>query len=228
MQGNISLTPKGIADPQMKAAYAQARNGIINEFTTPDGKPKSATAKNALISIGVQFDPSGKAIPAKPESVLMGATTAPAAPAAGSPRLGSPRPASAPAAPASAAPFAPAVPPRFATPEVANTLRTENTELKKRLDRIPAVTERLVNDIRDISIAATAELLTDSSLVVLADDKKPEQGDTGANLDYFGDGNASEPDSESSGSEGSAGLPASNGGKRKSTSSTRPSSTNNG
>ncbi len=116
----------------------------------------------------------------------------------------------------------------FATPEVANALRMENTELKKRLDRIPAVTERLVNDIRDISIAATADLLTDSSLVVLADDTKPEQGNTGANLDYFGDGNTSEPDSESSGSEGSASLPASNGGKRKSTSSTRPSSTDNG
>jgi hypothetical protein len=116
----------------------------------------------------------------------------------------------------------------FATPEVASVLRAENTELKKRLDRIPAVTERLVNDIRDISIAATADLLTDSSLVVLADDKKPEQGDTGANLDYFGDGNTSEPDSEPSGSEGPASLPASDGGKRKSTSSTRPSSTNNG
>jgi hypothetical protein len=88
MQGNISLTPKGIADPQMKAAYAQARNGIINEFTTPDGKPKSMTARNALVSIGVQFDANGKAIPAKPENVLMGAvptqvpqdTPAPAAP----------------------------------------------------------------------------------------------------------------------------------------------------
>jgi hypothetical protein len=73
MQGNISLTPKGIADPQMKAAYAQARNGIINEFTTPDGKPKSMTARNALVSIGVQFDANDKAIPAKPENVLMGA-----------------------------------------------------------------------------------------------------------------------------------------------------------
>lgn len=73
MQGNISIMPKGIADPQMKAAYAQARNGIINEFTTPDGKPKSVTARNALVSIGVQFDADGKAIPAKPENVLMGA-----------------------------------------------------------------------------------------------------------------------------------------------------------
>jgi hypothetical protein len=128
MQGNITVVPKGIADNQMKAAYSQARNGIINEFTTPDGKPKSVTARNALVSIGVQFDADGKAIPAKPESVLMGATTAPAAPAAGSPRLGSPRPASAPAAPASAAPFSPAVPPRFATPEVAAPLRRYNLD----------------------------------------------------------------------------------------------------
>lgn len=73
MQGNISVMPKGIADPQMKAAYAQARNGIISEFTSPDGKPKSVTARNALVSIGVQFDADGKAIPAKPENVLMAA-----------------------------------------------------------------------------------------------------------------------------------------------------------
>lgn len=115
----------------------------------------------------------------------------------------------------------------FATPEVANALRTENAEQKKRLDRIPAVTERLVNDIRDISIAASADLLTDSSLLVLADDQNAEQSNTGANLDYFGDSNASEPDSEPSGSEGSASLPASDGGKRKSNSTTRPSSSSN-
>lgn len=118
MQGNISLTPKGIADTQMKTAYAQARNGIINEFTTPDGKPKSATAKNALISIGVQFDPSGKAIPAKPESVLMGAApAAPAAPSATSPRLNSPAP---------TAPVTPAIPRTSLTPNVTVPLTRYN------------------------------------------------------------------------------------------------------
>jgi hypothetical protein len=83
LQGNITITPKGIADTQMKTAYAQSRNAIINEFTTPDGKPKSVTAKNALISIGVTFDADGKAVQAKPENVLMGGATtpAPAAPA---------------------------------------------------------------------------------------------------------------------------------------------------
>lgn len=78
LQGNITITPKGIADNQMKTAYAQSRNAIINEFTTPDGMPKSVTAKNALISIGVTFDQNGKAVQAKPENVLMGGTTTPA------------------------------------------------------------------------------------------------------------------------------------------------------
>lgn len=124
MQGNINISPKTIADPQMKAAYAQARNGIINEFTTTDGKPKSALARNALVSIGVTFDADGKAVQAKPENVLMGATAAPAAPAAGSPRLGAPRP----AAPISAAPFAPAIPPRFATPNATVPLTRYNPD----------------------------------------------------------------------------------------------------
>jgi protein-tyrosine-phosphatase len=102
MQGNISVMPKGIADPQMKAAYAQARNGIINEFTSPDGKPKSVTARNALVSIGVQFDADGKAIPAKPENVLMGAVPTPIpsdAPARGGPMQPKPATPAAPAAP---------------------------------------------------------------------------------------------------------------------------------
>lgn len=106
MQGNITVVPKGIADPQMKAAYAQARNGIINEFTTPDGKPKSVTARNALVSIGVQFDAEGKAVAAKPENVLMGAVPTPVEPPA--PRGGpmQPKPAT-PAAPAAGAVPAP-------------------------------------------------------------------------------------------------------------------------
>ncbi len=100
MQGNISVTPKTIADPQMKAAYAQARNGIISEFTSPDGKPKSTFARNALVSIGVTFDAEGKAIQAKPDNVLMGAVPTPIpadtpAPARGGPMQ--PKP-SAPAA----------------------------------------------------------------------------------------------------------------------------------
>lgn len=90
MQGNITITPKSIADTQMKMAYAQSRNAIINEFTTSDGKPKSVTSRNALVSIGVTFDQDGRAVKATPENVLMSALPTPVegTPAAGSPRLG--------------------------------------------------------------------------------------------------------------------------------------------
>jgi len=103
MQGNITVTPKTIADTQMKMAYAQSRNAMIAEFTNPDGKPKSATSRNALVSIGVTFDQDGRAIKATPENVLMSAiptpVNPPAAPAAsrGGPMATQPKPA-APAA----------------------------------------------------------------------------------------------------------------------------------
>jgi hypothetical protein len=107
MQGNISVTPKTIADPQMKAAYAQARNGIINEFTTPDGKPKSALAKNALISIGVTFDKDGMAMTARPDNVLMGAVPTQIPAETPAPVRGGPMPPK-PAAPAASAGVVPA------------------------------------------------------------------------------------------------------------------------
>lgn len=106
----------------------------------------------------------------------------------------------------------------FATPEVAKALRTENEQLQKRLDRIPAVTERLVNDIRDISISVTADLLSEPTPVVLADDKKSEQSDSGANLDYFGDDQPLEDNSEPAVVERPASVPANNGSKRSSNS----------
>lgn len=115
----------------------------------------------------------------------------------------------------------------FATPEVANALRTENASMKERLDRIPAVTERLVNDIRDISINATADLLTDSSLLILANDKVGEQSNSRANLDYFGDDNPSEPDSTPAGSEGPNSVPANSSSKRNASTKPRPSGSGN-
>lgn len=115
----------------------------------------------------------------------------------------------------------------FATPAVANALRTENESMKKRLDRIPAVTERLVNDIRDISINATADLLTDPSLSVLANDEEPKQGDSRANLDYFGDDNPSQPDSAPAGSEGPNSVPTNSSSKRNASTKPRPSGSGN-
>lgn len=115
----------------------------------------------------------------------------------------------------------------FATPEVATMLRSENESMKKRLDRIPAVTERLVNDIRDISISASADLLSDATPVIPANDKGSEQSDSGANLDYFGDNQSSQPDSEPAGSEGPASVPAGNGSKRTTNPNTKRSSSSN-
>jgi hypothetical protein len=112
----------------------------------------------------------------------------------------------------------------FVHPDVANALRTENETIKKRLDRIPAVTERLVNDIRDISISVTADLLSDPTPIVLADDEKPKQGNSRANLDYFGDNDPVEHDSEPSSSEGPTSVSAGNGSKRKPTNSPRTNS----
>lgn len=106
----------------------------------------------------------------------------------------------------------------FATPDVANALRTENNQLKERLDRIPAVTERLVNDIRDISISVTADLLSEPTPVVLADDKKPEQSDTGANLNNLGDDQPLEDNSEPAVVERPASVPTNTGSKRSSNS----------
>ena len=115
----------------------------------------------------------------------------------------------------------------FIHPDAANALRTENETNKKRLDRIPAVTERLVNDIRDISISVTADLLSDPTPIVLADDKKPKQGNSRANLDYFGDDESAEHNSEPSSSEGPTSVPAGNGSKRKPTTSSGTNSSSN-
>ena len=115
----------------------------------------------------------------------------------------------------------------FIQPDAANALRTENETNKKRLDRIPAVTERLVNDIRDISISVTADLLSDPTPIVLADDKKPKQGNSRANLDYFGDNESAEHDSKPSSSEGPTSVPAGNGSKRKPTTNSGTNSSSN-
>ena len=115
----------------------------------------------------------------------------------------------------------------FAAPNETKMLRAENEELKKRLDRIPAVTERLVNDIRDISISATADLLSESAPIVLADDTNNEQSNTRANLDNLGDDKPSEDSSEPVVNEGSASIPASDGIKRKPGTKPRTSSSGN-
>jgi hypothetical protein len=78
--------------------------------------------KNALMTAGVQFDQDGNAV--NPKIQYGGGGGGTPAPTAGSPRLGAPRS----AAPAPAAPFAPAMPPRFATPNATVPLTRYNPD----------------------------------------------------------------------------------------------------
>jgi hypothetical protein len=106
LDGTVSLQVASFVKPEQEALALTAGRSVLIKEMTKDGKPKSEMHKNALISSGVQFDQNGNAVNPK---VQYGGGGAPAAaPDANSPRLG-PRPASAPAAPA--------MPPRFATPQ---------------------------------------------------------------------------------------------------------------
>lgn len=107
----------------------------------------------------------------------------------------------------------------YLRPAETTIVREELALLRAKLERVPAVTERLVNDIRDLSIAATADLLSDVAPVVLVDDAVIESGNEGVNLDYFGASEPVEPGSEPAGDKGSASVPtsvSSNGATKKS------------
>lgn len=119
---NIEIKDLASSDKAAKG-YAAGREVLIKEMTK-DGKPRSEMHKNALMSAGVQFDKEGNAV--NPKVQYGGGGEAPA-PAAGSPRLGAPR-SLAPAAPAPAPASAPAMPPRFATPNATVPLRRYNPD----------------------------------------------------------------------------------------------------
>lgn len=115
----------------------------------------------------------------------------------------------------------------FVTPEISANLIKENEKLTAQLKRVPAVTERLINDIRDLSLSASAELLSDPTSVVLANDPVAEPSNTGANADYFGDDNTTEQSSAPAVSEGSDSVPANPGSKRTTKPGTRTSAPSN-
>jgi hypothetical protein len=115
----------------------------------------------------------------------------------------------------------------FAAPIEAKMLREENAKLKEMVTRVPGVIERLSNDIRDISISATADLLSDNAPVVLDNDKELEQSDTRANLDYFGDDNTSKPDSKPAVGKGPTSVSANSSSKRQPVTVPKPSSSSN-
>ena len=116
----------------------------------------------------------------------------------------------------------------FTTPDETTRLKEEVESLRTKINRIPAITERLVNDIRDISLSVSANLLSEHAPVVLVDDQKPEQSNSGVNADYFGDDTPVEPSSESTVSEGPDSLPADTRRNRSTNTRPRTSTANNG
>lgn len=116
----------------------------------------------------------------------------------------------------------------FTTPDETVRLKDEVESLRTKINRIPAVTERLVNDIRDLSLSASADLLSEPATVVLVDDQDAKQGNSGVNSDYFGDDTPVEPSSEPVISEGPDSVPADTGSNRSTKPRPRTSPANNG
>lgn len=106
----------------------------------------------------------------------------------------------------------------FITPEHAVALKEENALLNEKIKRVPLITERLINDIRDISINASADLLAHPAAVVLADDPIVEQSNDGVSEAERGDEQDVIAGSELTVDKGSDSVPANPSSKR----STRP------
>lgn len=116
----------------------------------------------------------------------------------------------------------------FVTPERAVALKEENAALNEKIKRIPLITERLINDIRDISINASADLLADPAAIVPANDENPEPSNEGASEAERGDDEAARSVSEPAVVEGSDSVPA-NPSRKRTTRTTPPASpVNNG
>lgn len=115
----------------------------------------------------------------------------------------------------------------FATPAEASRLREENTALTAKIQRIPAVTERLINDIRDISLSSIADLLSDSPAIVHVDDTSVEPLDSGVSESEHGDDSTPSASSEPAVDEGPVSVPASAGSKRTTKAAPRTSTPSN-
>lgn len=100
-------------------------------------------------------------------------------------------------------------------------------ELNQELDKVPALIERLVNGIRDLSISTSADLLAISAPVVLVDDKDAKQSNIKLDENEHGDDSVAESVSEPVVDKGSDSVPAGAGSKRTSSSGTRTSTTSN-
>jgi hypothetical protein len=81
-QGNVTMTLRDLSQGDLfRKGDAIAANAIIKEMTKPDGLPRSEAHKNAMMSAGIRFDESGKAIrPVVPELPAKGGKTTPPPP----------------------------------------------------------------------------------------------------------------------------------------------------
>ena len=107
-------------------------------------------------------------------------------------------------------------------------MQVEVSKLNSELAKVPQIIERLVNGIRDLSISSSADLLAISSIDVLVNDTKLEQGDSSVNEGKLGDDSVIESGSELTVDKGPDSVPASPSSKRTTNSSTRTSSVSNG
>lgn len=111
-QGNVTMTLRDLSQGDLfRRGDAIAANAIIKEMTKPDGSPRSEMHKNAMMSAGIRFDESGKAIkPAVPELPVKGGTPKPPPAAATPAAAAAPIPRGATTRPATTQPTTSAVP----------------------------------------------------------------------------------------------------------------------
>lgn len=127
--GTTSLQPKDLASEKLfRQGQTAGRAAVVAEFTDPKtGLPKSDMHKNAMISIGIQFDQEGKPVVGAATPAPAAAPTASgssAAPRAGTATTPAPAPTAAPAlAPAPAA--KPVAPTKTATMADVNAYATQ-------------------------------------------------------------------------------------------------------
>jgi len=99
--GTTSLQPKDLASEKLfRQGQTAGRAAVVAEFTDPKtGLPKSDMHKNAMISIGIQFDQGGKPIVGAVTPTPTGTPTPAASGSSAAPRAGTAAtPAAAPAA----------------------------------------------------------------------------------------------------------------------------------
>jgi hypothetical protein len=97
--GTTSLQPKDLASEKLfRQGQTAGRAAVVAEFTDPKtGLPKSDMHKNAMISIGIQFDQGGKPIVGAVTPTPTGTPTPAPSGSSAAPRAGTATPAAAPA-----------------------------------------------------------------------------------------------------------------------------------